>query len=70
MSDINTATNLLSQIIEEQEKIDAINNKKALEEHKGLKACGESFILFYLRQLKEILDNESKKLENTLQSNK
>ena len=50
---------LLDQLIEHQEKIDKENNAKA---QRFQDQIGESFMLFYLKQLKDLIKKESESL--------
>lgn len=66
---MNQAIELLKQIISIQEQIDKQDNARKIAEHKSSKTLGESFILFHLKTLKELLLEEDKKLENIVVQN-
>tara|TARA_R100000005_G_C4911369_1_gene148888 strand:- start:485 stop:661 length:177 start_codon:yes stop_codon:yes gene_type:complete len=49
---------LLEQIIERAHYDDLLHKKKSIENHEASKAVGESWMLFHLKLLKELLENE------------
>jgi hypothetical protein len=50
--------NLLNQIIEHAEAEDAKQKWKKLSEGEGEEAIGESWTIFHLKRLKELMENE------------
>ena len=55
---------LLDQIIEHEELENSREKVKKLNEGKGEEAIGESWTLFYLKRLKELLNEEDQKGES------
>ena len=51
--------NLLNQIIEKAEAEDLDYKRKMIENHKASKSVGESWMLFHLKQLREVIEGES-----------
>ena len=49
---------LLNQIIEKAEIEDLEYKRKMIEKHKASKSIGESWMLFHLKQLKELVERE------------
>ena len=49
---------LLNQIIEKAEIEDLEYKREMLEKHKASKSIGESWMLFHLKQLKELVEKE------------
>tara|TARA_Y100000593_G_C4166302_1_gene264606 strand:- start:493 stop:666 length:174 start_codon:yes stop_codon:yes gene_type:complete len=49
---------LLDQIIEKAQKEDEAHKQRAIRAGKGSKALGESWMLFHLRTLRELISNK------------
>ena len=50
--------NLLNQIIEKAEAEDLEYKQKMIKNHKASKSIGESWMIFHLKQLKEVIEKE------------
>ncbi|MBC8395231.1 MAG: hypothetical protein H8E05_00910 [Bacteroidetes bacterium] len=57
------AVDLLDQIIEHEEFENRRKKVEKIEQGKGEEAMGESWTLFYLKRLKELLNEEEKNKE-------
>ena len=55
---MKTPLNLLRQIIEHEEEGDDRRKMKKVLEGKGEQAVGESWTIFHLKRLEELLENE------------
>ena len=53
----NLALNLLNQIIQNAEQKDELFKKQMIAIHKAERTVGESWEVFHLKQLKELLDS-------------
>ncbi len=56
MKNKETILNLLNQILDEAKRQDEIHKLKAIENHKGEEAVGESWLVFHLEKLRELMD--------------
>jgi|LUMV01.1.fsa_nt_gb hypothetical protein len=54
---IETALNLLDQLIQKAEEEDKLHKAAAIENNKACQAVGESWMVFHLKALKELLDS-------------
>ena len=58
MKNKNKALTLLDSIISEAEIVDEQQKLKAIEDGKGSKAVGQSWLVFHLKNLKKLIDEE------------
>jgi hypothetical protein len=59
---MNQSLRLLDQIIGMEKERDAHFRKWAIQNNKGTLSLGESQILFFLKNLKELIEQEAKEL--------
>lgn len=58
---IKRALNLVDELLKMAVMQDEEHRKQALKEHKGSQAIGNSFMVFHLRKLKQLLSEEGSK---------
>jgi hypothetical protein len=58
MKNKRRALNLLEDLIEESSKTDELHKKKSMQEGKAVRAVGESWLLFHLRVLRDLINEE------------
>ena len=56
MQDKEKILNLLDQILDEAKRQDEIHKLKAVKNHKGEQAVGESWLVYHLKNLRELID--------------
>ena len=56
MQDKEKILNLLDQILDEAKRQDEIDKLEAIKNHKGKQAVGESWFIYHLKNLRELID--------------
>ena len=59
MTNKKTALQLINQIIERAEEDDEFHKKNAIKAGKGSQALGESWMVFHLKALKGLIENDN-----------
>jgi len=58
MKNKQQALALLEDLIEASSNIDELHKKKSIQEGKAVRAVGESWLLFHLRVLRDLINEE------------